>query len=321
MAETLAECEAATAVLDSAGDIEGLAEAWLLTGKVRSWLGEWPADQQALERALGYARQSGDHRAQWYASGFLVHVLLPLPIPADAAIARAEELLQEATGDPWAEASVMSGLSLLYAYVGRFADARESFARGRSMFADPGTKLLWAFLGGLGGNIELIAGNPVAAEHYLREGYEALRAIRERGVLPTIAAELAEAVYVQGRLDEAQRLTEEARALAAGDDIDAQARWRATRAKLLARRGQFAAARRLAAEAVALVAPTSWATLQAETLLAQAEVDRLAGARDRAEASLRAALRIYQDRHAAALAAQATAALASLTDTQSAKPA
>jgi hypothetical protein len=60
-------------------------------------------------------------------------------------------------------------------------------------------------------------------------------------------------------------------------DIDAQARWRATRAKLLARSGQFPAAQTLLDEAAALVSPTSWAVLQAEILMARAEVNRLAG--------------------------------------------
>jgi hypothetical protein len=321
IAETLAECEAATAILDSEGDLEGLAEAWLLAGKLRYWLGESPADQQACERALDYARQSGNHWAQVGAILWLVASLAPLPIPADAAIARAEQLLQEASGDPWAEAAVLGPLSALYAYAGRFAAARDAFARARSMFAGFGAKITWASGGFPGGQIELAAGDPAAAERVLREGYEALRAMGERGTLATFAGMLAEAVYLQGRLDEAQRLTEEAEALAAGDDLDAQVRWRATRAKLLARRGQFPAARRLAAEAVALVAPTSWAVLQAETLMAKAEVNRLAGAPGLAEASLREALRIYEDRRAVPLAEQARAALASLTAPPGTKPA
>jgi len=45
-------------------------------------------------------------------------------------------------------------------------------------------------------------------------------------------------------------------------------------------------------------------------LVAKAEVARLAGARNDAEHHLRAALRIYQDRQATALAEQARAALA-----------
>jgi hypothetical protein len=49
-------------------------------------------------------------------------------------------------------------------------------------------------------------------------------------------------------------------------------------------------------------------------------VDRLAAAPAQAAASLRAALRLYQDRHAPLLAGQAAAALASLTGHPSAKP-
>src|SRR6202044_3342641 len=100
-------------------------------------------------------------------------------------------------------------------------------------------------------------GNHAAAERELRTAREALRAMGERGFLSSIVAFLAEAVYAQERPGEAQQLTEEAEALAAAEDFDAQARWRATRAKLLAQRGRFAAARRLLDEAEALIPMSS----------------------------------------------------------------
>ena len=50
-------------------------------------------------------------------------------------------------------------------------------------------------------------------------------------------------------------------------------------------------------------------------------MNRLAGAPDQAGASLRAALRIYEDRQAVPLAEQARAALASLTAQPGTKPA
>jgi hypothetical protein len=56
------------------------------------------------------------------------------PIPADAAIARAGQLLQLAHGEPWAEASIPGPLSLIYAYAGRLADARDAIARARSAY-------------------------------------------------------------------------------------------------------------------------------------------------------------------------------------------
>jgi hypothetical protein len=55
--------------------------------------------------------------------------------------------------------------------------------------------------------------------------------------------------------------------------------------------------------------------------MAKAEVNRLAGASGQAADSLRAALRIAQDRHAAPLIDQAKAALASLTDQPRTEPA
>jgi tetratricopeptide (TPR) repeat protein len=314
-AEALEECEAAIGVLESEDDQSGLAEAWLVIGRLRYDRAEWPADQEALERALAYARQSGNHRAQIQASNWLAASLCELPIPADAAVARVEQLLQAATGEPWAEAYLLLALSTLYAYTGRSNDARAGLARSRSILSDFGANLAlgyWAIPAGL---IELAAGDAVAAERYLRQGYEALRAITgERGASGYLAALLGEALCALGRVDEAQQMTEEAQATAAPDDIDPHAQWRATRAKLLARRGEFSAARRLVDEAQALLPPASRSVPKAETLVAEAEVNRLAGAPDQAAVCLRAALRIYEDRRATSLAEKVRAALATLTD-------
>ena len=187
---------------------------------------------------------------------------------------------------------------MIYAYVGRFADARDAIARAWSVHDRSGAKPRWALGAGLAGHIEQIAGNPPAAGHHLQEAHKALRTIGEQGFLSTVAGMLAEALYVQGRLDEERQITGEARAAAAPDDVDALTRWRVVRAKILARGGQFPAARALLDQAAALVSPTSWATLQAQVLMARTEVDRLAGTPEQAQASLRAALRTATDRHA-----------------------
>jgi class 3 adenylate cyclase/tetratricopeptide (TPR) repeat protein len=317
----LAECQAATAILEAEADLEGLAEAWQLTGMARLWLGDSPADQQAFERAMAYARQAGSRRAEMNAGMCLVCTFMLLPVPADAAITRAEQLLQTADGEPWAEAGILIPLSLVYAYAGRLADARAAIARIQSVYDRSGATIRWAMGATSAGHVEQVAGDAAAAEHHLREAYQTYHAMGERGYLSTVAGVLAEALYAQGRLGEAGQMTEEVQAAAAPGDIDAQARWRAVRAKVLARAAQFPAARALLDEAAAMVSPTSWAALQAETLLARAEVDRLAGAPEQAEASLRAALRISQDRHATVLSDQAAAVLASLTGHTSARPA
>jgi len=296
--------------IEAKRDAAGLADALLAIGKERMFLGDPSAAGQTLERAAAYAAQSGNHYVWREATRWLVVTFWELPIPADVAIGRTQQLLKAASSDPWAEAAIIHPLSVLYAYIGRFADARAAMAQYQAMFSGP---LDMAIKATAAGEVELIAGNPAAAEQLLRQGCQALRAMGERGHLSSELGLLGEALYQQGRLAEAQQMTEEAEAVGIPDDFETQARWRAVRAKLLARQGDFPGALQLASEAMALVAVTSYAALQAQMLLDSAEVSRLAGAPREAEASLRQALRIYEDGRAVALAEQTRAALAALT--------
>jgi hypothetical protein len=81
-------------VLESEGDLEGLAEAWLSAGRLRFWAGA-PGASEALERAAAYARQGGNHRAEQESRTWLAATLWDLPIPVDVA-ADPERLLEAA---------------------------------------------------------------------------------------------------------------------------------------------------------------------------------------------------------------------------------
>jgi hypothetical protein len=81
-----------------------------------------------------------------------------------------------------------------------------------------------------------------------------------------------------GRGGAAQQLIDEANAEPSAATVSST---RLTEAKLLARRGQFAAARQLVGQAEALLSPTV-PTDQTDALMARAEVERLAGAPDQA---------------------------------------
>ena len=67
----------------------------------------------------------------------------------------------------------------------------------------------------------MAAGNPVAAEPELRKGCQGLHAMGNRGIVCSFLSWLAEAVYAQGRLDEANQLTQEAEAISPARDRDA----------------------------------------------------------------------------------------------------
>ena len=310
--QPLTECQAILATLESEGDLEGMAEAWLTIGQLHLNLGD-PASEGDFERALDCARRSRNHSAELMAVSWLVFSFTLLPIRVDIAIGRAEQLLDALSSDPWAEAMIRPPLSVLYAYAGRFTEARAAMTRAWAIQQRSGATFYCAVSAIFTGELEMLAGEHAVAEAKLRQGCETLRAMGERGYLASSLTKLAGVVYAQGRFGEADQLTREAQALATADDLDAQTHWQVTRAKVLARRGHFAAARQLTGEAESLSAPTSFTTLQAEVLEAKAEVAKLAGEPEEAGGYLRTALHIYEERRVPTLAARARAALASLS--------
>jgi predicted ATPase/DNA-binding SARP family transcriptional activator len=317
--EALAECEAAAAIAESEGDLDGLAEALTAAGRLRFWLGDIPASHVILERAVSCARQSGLRRTQMRASHWLAVTFSLLAIPADTGVARAEQLLRDASGDLWAEADLLKPLCVLYAHVGRVADARAAIDRSQSIFTGFGAKVALSESTIPAAITGLIIGDPAYAERQARQGYEAWRDLGGHGAYVVDLAVLrADALYEQGRFDEAQQLIDRAKAEPSAATVSIT---QLTEAKLLARRGQFAAARQLIGEAEAHPSWTTGPIGQTDALKARAEVERLAGAPDKAAASLRAALRIFEDMGSATQVRRTRAALASLATQPGLEPA
>jgi tetratricopeptide (TPR) repeat protein len=165
----------------------------------------------------------------------------------------------------------------------------------------------------VGGDIELLAGDPVAAEAELREGFRVLDDMGEQGLLSTVAFNLAEAIYRQGRYDEAGEMTRISEEASSADDIATQVGWRAVRAKVLARRGEFEEAERLSVEALRLIEPTDGLPNKAETLAYRAEVLSLAGRVDEARHALEKAIRLCQAKGMAAAVKNGQALLSELS--------
>ena len=113
---------------------------------------------------------------------------------------------------------------------GDFAKAREMCVRGRAVLRDLGQGVRAASASLDLAVIELLAGDPAAAEREIRPDCELLEKMGETYFLSTMAAMLARAVREQGRDAEALELTGLAERSAADDDIDAQVLWRAVRA-------------------------------------------------------------------------------------------
>ena len=285
---------AAVAVFDRVGDDHGLTKAWGLLVELHSLRGRYALAEEAARRAVEHAERAGDPREVARNLGILGVVSVFGPTPVDKALDRCDHLLRRARGHPLLEAHILLAKATLTAMRGSPDDAHELLGRSRGIFRDIGWKLSAAASAQHAGTIEMLAGDPAAAEAELRAGYEQLEAMGEKGYLATTAAQLAQAVYAQGRLEEADAYVEVARSLASAEDVSAQAGWRSVAAKLAARRGDLGESRALAGEAVALTEGADDLNARGQALADLAEVLRAADAAAEADDALGRAVRAWE---------------------------
>jgi tetratricopeptide (TPR) repeat protein len=143
------------------------------------------------------------------------------------------------------------------------------------------------------GLIELLDGDPVEAERYLRAAYDGLRGHGLAIDAAQAAALLGRALLAQGRQDEAEQLSHESEALA-GDDLKAAIAWRGVRAEALARRGEHAPALDLARAAVDVAAATDALLDHADARLALATTLRAAGREEEASVEEKRAIELWE---------------------------
>jgi class 3 adenylate cyclase/tetratricopeptide (TPR) repeat protein/uncharacterized protein (DUF433 family) len=293
--DVVREIEAAIRVFEEVGDQGGLARALLLRGKFRAWGGEAAAALPDLERASQYARQAGNRAEEAESIGFMTAAMRVGPTPVLEALRRLEELSSRAAINGRLEMAFLLSRARLVLALGRFDAARGFVSQARALTEEHGldpVPILWT-----AGQLELLAGDAVAAERHLRTACEHFEEVGEFGYLSSIGPFLAEAVLAQGRDEEALQLTERWRAdrLATPEDADAQTQWRRVRAKVLARRGELDEAERLGREAVAIASATvDILDLQAQALAGLGEVLSLAGRAQESREALEEAIRLYE---------------------------
>ena len=277
-AEIFSEIETSLPVLEELDDDRTLAAAWTLIGLRKGiWLGQFAYAEQMLGRALDYALRSGDRRQQAEILRYLAFAAAWGPRSVPDSIARCQEIVELAAGDRLIEAYALRCIAVLEARVGDFDKARADILRAREIFEYVGVAgHIQVALAFASAEVELLAGNDSDSERELRAALEVLDRMGERGYRSSIAAFLAEALYRQDRLTEAEEIALHAEEQAAPDDIYTHASARATRAKVLARGGN-AAAESLAREAIDILRDTDGRNLRGEALLALAEVYELEG--------------------------------------------
>jgi ATP/maltotriose-dependent transcriptional regulator MalT len=255
---------------------------------------EFTAAEDALRRSLGHAERARAQRDLSRARYYLALAAIDGPTPLEDALRRCREIREQAAGDLVVEAGVGYTIASGEAMRGRFDEARDVAARSTAIYEELGLQFALATWCIKPGAVELLAGEPAAAERILRSGYEALASVGEKVNLSLIAASLAEAVHLQGRGEEAEQLTVVSEESTSPEDVWSQVAWRSARASILAARGASSEAERLAREAVDLISGTDALNMRAAAMLALARAVGAAGRADQAAACVGEALRLYE---------------------------
>jgi ATP/maltotriose-dependent transcriptional regulator MalT len=282
-------------VFDAQGDDRALGRAWLMVGQITGGFQcQYAAWEDASARAARHYRRAG-----WSPSTVLGNLGVALyhgPTPVADGIEQCESLLREHDGDRASEANIRLWLGGLEAMRGEFGEARASVGRARSIYEELGLRTAVTDLcSQVLGAIEMLAGNPEQAEQALRQSCDMLLDLRSSR-LASVAGELADAIFVQGRSEEAELWTKIAREATGPEDLDAQLSWQPVEAKIRADRGELDEAERLARSTVQLVAQTDSLTRHANALLVLAQIVRARGRSDDASECAREALRLYEQK-------------------------
>jgi class 3 adenylate cyclase len=286
--------DAALRVFEARGDELGLCRAWYLHGVIAFIAGQVARADEGWQRASESAVRARSQRDVldlpiWRATAAFIG-----PMPVARAIEHCNDLGDQVKDSPLAVAGVLHPLAALHAMQGDFDVARSLVGQARAVTDE--FDLLFATAGSaqIEACVEMLSGGPEAAEEVLRQGYERLEQAGEKALLATTAAMLAQAIYAQGRYNEAQVYCDASREAAAVDDLSAQIVLRGVQATILARHGRTADATALGDEAVQLAAETDFLNYHADALVDLAEVLQLADRPEEAAAKLSAALQLYE---------------------------
>jgi class 3 adenylate cyclase/tetratricopeptide (TPR) repeat protein len=287
------EGEAAIRAREPEGDHEVVARAWDLMAEGYNWRGQVDEWRGATERAVSYARSTGNLA---FEVAIVTHSPGPIvygPTPVEEGLRYADDVVARLGNVPEVQDLALHVRGHMRARLGEFAGAFEAVNAWRLHKRELGQDAFYASSASCAWDVCSWAREWVRGEDVLREGYEMLERMGRTTHVSTIAAHLGEAVFHQGRVDEAERLSAVSEELGARDDRYNEAAWRRLRAKVLVARGDLIRAEALARQAVDVAADIGFIDDAALSWLSLAEILR-STVHDEADAAAAEALALFE---------------------------
>jgi tetratricopeptide (TPR) repeat protein len=232
------ELESAARDFERDGDDAALAMVWSELAHIEWIPCRFETAERAGRRALEHAKRTGDER-------LVAGALIPLVMAQCFGTATPEEgqrtldeLRMELDQGLQTAALALDVRGKYRAMEGAFEEGRKLIRQGSEIAEGSGLALSVAAIQEDLGEVEIWAGDPVAAERAYRRNFEILDQLRDEGHKSTSAAMLARALFDLGRYDEAERFAALARRVAAEDDLASQVHGRTALALVLAAQGR-----------------------------------------------------------------------------------
>jgi tetratricopeptide (TPR) repeat protein len=286
-----AAAERAIELCTAAGDEDGLALSWRRLASAQRRAGELAAAEQSAREAIAHARAAGNRNEESRAVDSLCNCLLYGPTPIDTALATCNELLGRDDTTRSLEANVLGAVAGLEALRGEFGLARTAYGRAAAILEELGLELSRAALTQVGAPIELLAGDPVAAEREARRGAETFARFGSPGLQSPL---IAEALEAQGRREDAQRELELTPAGTGPQIAQWQVRWHIVSSRVAAARRHVDDAIQTARASVALADRTDDLSLRGDAYATLAGALAAGGLEEEATEARTTALTAYQ---------------------------